>query len=460
MTPVTSIDRSRLHPLAIRLAAAFQASGHELYLVGGGVRDVLRGNSSRELDFATSARPGETAAIVAPMEPAALYRLGEKYGTISAVFDACHVEITTYRAQETYTSGSRKPQVRFGSSVSEDLARRDFTINAMAIELLGGSLIDPHGGQADLAARRLRAVGVPGDRFREDPLRLLRAVRFASDMDLEIEEFTWESMRAERHSIKIISRERVRDEFSKMLTGSRTRHALELLRDSALMTASVPVLVELTRMTDHGPRHPLSLWDHTMRVVEAVSSSLELRWSALLHDIAKPRTRTIETSGRPRFFHHEEVGAALAADALSDLRYPKTVVGGVQKLVETHMQLHSYHSDWTDGAVRRLMLRLDNLTDAAIELATADAAAHSESEESQNAARLAHLSARIKELGQKTTSRLSSPLNGGDLMEQLNRPPGPWIKVVKDALLNEVLEGRLAADDREGAWRLVYKLVN
>jgi poly(A) polymerase len=288
---------------------------------------------------------------------------------------------------------------------------------------------------------------------------MLRAIRFASRLDFHIEEGTWAAMREQAADITTISRERVRDEYGKIVTGANPGKGLTLLRDSGLLLQTVPVLCELDRMPVHGPHHPLSLWDHTLRVVEGVPPILALRWAAALHDIAKPRTRTIERSGRPRFFHHEEVGSQIAREILTSLRYPKDMIDAVALLVETHMQLHSYSPEWSDGAVRRLMLRLGPLTSEAILLARSDAAGHTLGGPSYGAPKFDHLQHRIAELGHANVQELKSPLSGRDLMERYGRGPGPWIREIKDALLEEVVEGRLARDDEQAAWRIADRLV-
>jgi poly(A) polymerase len=445
--------------LARDVAEAFQAAGEELYLVGGAVRADLLGQPDDNLDFATSARPDKTVRILSDLGIGQPYRIGEKFGTIVVNRDGWILDVTTYRAQEKYREGSRKPTVQFGDHLLEDLARRDFTINAMARNPLTGELIDPLGGREDLAVGLIRAVGRAEDRFREDPLRLLRAIRFATRLSFDIEPGTWRAIQTEAVRLATISPERIRDEHSQILESGAPGRGLTLLRDGGLMAHSVPELLELTRMPDHGPRHPLSLWDHTMRVLEAVPPELTLRWAAILHDVAKPATRTHEPSGRPRFFHHEEVGAATARRVLTRLRYPGQLVDTVVSLVETHMQLHSYNAEWSDGAVRRLMLRLGTHLEQAIQLARADAAGHAVDGSSENAVRLDHLQTRVERLAEDGVETLKSPLTGNDLMDRYGRPPGPWIQRVKDALLEEVVEGRLAPDDRHAAWRLADELV-
>jgi poly(A) polymerase len=429
-------------------------------LIGGSVRDKLLGSMSPDVDCATSAHPEETVQILALLGWHRPYRLGEKFGTIGIVVDDIPVEITTFRSGEQYLQGSRKPVVQFGKTLTEDLERRDFTMNAIAMDPLSGELIDPLGGRSDLEAHLVRAVGEPEFRFLEDPLRLLRAIRFAAALDFTIEERTWSAMKQAAPELQRISRERVRDEYSRILTGRDPVRGLTLLRDSGLLGHSAPLLLELTRMPDHGPQHPLSLWDHVMRVVAAVPNRLIMRWAALLHDVAKPRTRTHEPSGRPRFFGHEEVGAQMAREILRDLRYSKDVIDGVSLLIETHMQLHGYGPDWSDGAVRRLVLRLDHLLPDAIALGRADGAGHSLTGTSEAAPRFELLEAHVAAVEGSGVQRPRSPLSGDDLMARYGRPPGPWIRKVKTALEHEVMEGRLDSDDRTGAWRVADDVMN
>lgn len=444
-----------------RLGAGFMKRAAQLYLVGGAVRDELLGRAGLDLDFATSARPETTRRILEELTVEDIYTVGEKFGTIGARERDYTIEITTYRSGEAYPIGSRKPAVEFGRSLQQDLTRRDFTINAIARDTVTGELVDPFGGVRDLGDGRLRAVGAASDRFREDPLRLLRAVRLAASLGFAIDDRTWQALQEQAPGLEAISRERIRDEYSRMLEGPAPARALTLLSDGGLLAHSVPQLLELTRMEDHGPRHPLSLWEHTMRVVEGVPARLALRWAALLHDIAKPVTRTEEPSGRPRFFHHEELAAHLAREVLASLRYSNRLIDDVVLLVETHMQPHSYSAEWSDGAVRRFMLRLGPLTEDAMLLGRADAAGHTVTgRPPANASKFDALEARIRVLSQEPAERLHSPLTGDDLMARYGRPPGPWIRRIKDALTDEVLEGRLRPEDVPGAWRVADALVS
>lgn len=446
--------------LARRVARAFRGSDREIYLVGGAVRDLLLHVPVQELDFTTSASPPQIAAIIEPLLEAGPFRMGERFGTVGGILAGLPIEITTFRSAELYRSGSRKPDVQFGSSVLEDLGRRDFTINAVAADVESGDLIDPYGGVEDLRRGIIRCVGDARHRFEEDPLRLLRGVRFATRLDFTIDPDTWSALCATAERLLTISRERIRDEYGKILCGPRASRGLTMLRDSGLMEQSVPELLELDRMPDHGPRHPLSLWDHTMRVIDGVPLQPRVRWAALLHDVGKPATRSLEPDGRIRFFHHEEIGARIARDVLSGLRYSSDFVAHVVLLVGTHMQMHAYSEEWSDGAVRRLMLRLGDLLPDALQLARADAAGHGLDGHGENAPKFDALEARVEALNNATVQGLASPLSGDDLMARYSRPPGPWIRTIKEALLDEVVEGRLRPDDRAGAWIIADRLAS
>lgn len=447
------------------LRAAIRGSRHELFLVGGAVRDTLLGREVAELDFATDALPEEIVRAIEQLPDFSVYRVGEKFGTIGAVHDGWRAEITTYRSGERYVTGSRKPMVEFGARLEDDLGRRDFTVNAMALTAdvisawePGGlvslvvpepDLIDPFGGRQDLSARVIRSVGEPLDRFREDPLRLLRGVRFVAELGFGFDSRTWEAVRAAASWLALISRERVADELNRMLVGRDPARAMTLLRDAGLLQAVVPQLTILDAMVDHGPRHSLSLWDHTMRVLASTPADLTSRWAALLHDIGKPATRTFDPEGRIRFYHHEDLGAEMAADILQSLRTSNEMLMSIRDLIETHMQFHQYTEEWSDGAVRRLCRRLGPNFGRAMDLARADAEGHGNT--SWGSTDVDALGKRAHGL-EESVPEIGSPLNGHELMEHYGREAGPWIGRIKHLLAEQVLEGTLATGDKEGAW--------
>lgn len=467
------------------LARLFHEEGYELYVVGGTVRDELLGRTaSPDLDLTTNARPDAIKRIVARTHPAALITVGEQFGTVRIHYarlttnkpadeaeqahnqtsaapspvalivetppDVDVIEITTYRS-DTYTSDSRKPEVTFGNTLDGDLLRRDFTINAMARDPLTGMIVDPYGGREDLAQRLIRAVGdQPDVRFQQDPLRMLRAARFAAQLDFRIDEQTAEAITRQAGLLQRISRERIRDEFTKLLVSPRPALGLRLLVDLGLMPYIVPEVMDL-RGVSQRPAHSKDVYDHVLKVVERIPARPATRWAALLHDIAKPRTKTVE-HGKVHFFGHEDVGANMARDILRHLRFDRAFIDYVSQLVSMHMRANAYAADWTDGAVRRLMLEAGAGLPDLLDLSRADITSYRPEKVSQAEARVDELGARARWLTQEAERvPLKSPIDGNDLMAIFDRGPGPWLRPVKDYLLNLVIDGTLAPDDREGA---------
>src|SRR5579875_648823 len=445
------------------LAQAFQAQQKQLYMVGGTVRDVLlhRGQSN-DADLATDARPDEIKRIVAPTNPTTVVLVGERFGTVRLYYGNDIIEITTFRS-ERYNPESRKPEVCFGDSLYEDLRRRDFTINAMARDPLTGVIIDPYNGRQDLEAHILRAVGnEPDKRFDEDPLRLLRAVRFAAQLDFTIEPETWASIVRQAPKLQKISRERIRDEMNKLLTSPHPAKGLELLVELGLMEWIIPEVLELRGVSQQPQARTVTTKDvyaHVLRVVERSAPRLKTRWAALLHDIAKPRTRTIEDN-KIHFFGHEDVGAVMARDILKRLHFDRDFIESVSKLVKLHMRANAYTSDWTDGAVRRLMLDAgDDLPDL-LDLSQADITSYRVEKVNRAVARVAELAERCQRLKEEAERvPLKSPLDGNELMELFGRGPGPWLRPIKEHLLGLVIDGALAPDDKETAKRIARQLM-
>ncbi len=442
------------------LAEAFRAQHKQLYMVGGTVRDGLlhRGKSS-DADLATDAKPDEIKQIVAPTRPGAVVLVGERFGTVRLHYDNEIIEITTFRSEQ-YNADSRKPEVCFGTKLEDDLLRRDFTINAMARHPLTGHISDPFGGRQDLEAHILRAVGNdPDKRFDEDPLRLLRAVRFAAQLDFTIEPDTRRSIIRQAHKLQKISRERIRDEMSKLLLSDHPAKGLDLLVELGLMLWIVPEVLELRGVSQAatGPTraiHSKDVYAHVLRVIERSSPRLVCRWSALLHDIAKPRTRAVE-KGEVHFFGHEDVGAHMARDILKRLHCDRDLIESVSRIVHLHMRANSYESDWTDGAVRRLMLESsDDLPDL-LDLSQADITSYRADKISRAVARVAELADRCQHLKEEAGRvPIKSPLDGNELMALFNRPPGPWLRPIKEHLLSLVIDGILSPNDKEGASRI------
>lgn len=446
----------------ITLAEAFRAQQKQLYMVGGTVRDVLlhRGQSN-DTDLATDAHPEEIKRLVAPTHPSAVVLVGERFGTVRLHYGNDIVEITTFR-DEHYNADSRKPEVCFGTVLEEDLRRRDFTINAMARDPLSGQISDPFGGREDLEAHVLRAVGnEPDKRFDEDPLRLMRAVRFAAQLDFSIETETMHSIVRQAGKLQKISRERIRDEMNKLLLSAHPAKGLELLVALGLMEWIIPEVLEL-RGVSQQPQRPVQSKDvyaHVLRVVERSSPRLVTRWGALLHDIAKPRTRSVE-DGKVHFFGHEDVGAHMARDILRRLHFDRDFIESVSRLVRLHMRANAYTTDWTDGAVRRLMLESGEGLPGLLDLSRADITSYRADKVSRAAARVLELTERCQRLKEDAKRvPLRSPLDGNELMALFGREPGPWLRPVKDHLLGLVIDGALSPDNKEEAARIATMLL-
>lgn len=448
---------NRVFPI---LADRFARAGKELFLVGGSVRDRLLRRQSPDLDFATDATPPETEAILEEPWPhgahVSIYKVGEKFGTIGAVVEGRRMEITTYRG-ESYGE-TRKPEVEFIRSLHEDLSRRDFTINAMAMSV-DGRIVDPFGGKSDLVGRYIRAVGDPAERFKEDPLRMLRAVRFACQLGFEIERDTYAAMIRSARTLQKISWERRAEEMNKILVSTRPSEGLKLLHNTFLLDHVVPELLPMIGLQQQGDYHHKDVWRHTLQVVENTEADLTLRWAALLHDIAKPATKSVE-DGEVHFFGHEAVGADMARHILQRMRLSTEMIERVAKLVRMHQRINLYESDWTVGAVRRFVREAGEELPLLFALSRADITSQREAKVAARNALVRELEERVERLREEEeTEKIKSPLDGVELMQMFGRPPGPWIRDVKDRLLNAVLDGEIAPDDKEAAAALAAEML-
>ena len=458
MTGVAALPEA---PRAVcrELARAFDARGRELYLVGGLVRDLLLGApAGADLDFATSATPDESKAALRAAG-GKVYALGERFGTIGAVFDPdLRVEVTTYRA-EAYTPGSRKPRVSFEGRLADDLARRDFTINAIAMHPVSSAIEDPFGGREDLERRLLRAVGSPAERFREDPLRLLRGVRFASRLGFDLDATTEQASCDAAEALAGISRERVRDELDKLLLGPAPARGIGLLCELGLAAYCLPDVPRLRGMDYEVGRHK-DVFGHTLQVLDRTPPRLALRWAALLHDIAKPATKRVEAGGKVTFHGPDHKGERMARHILTELHQPSPIVERVGRLVGLHLRANSYEGEWTDSAVRRFVREVgDDLVEDLLLLSRADVTTGRIERRMAIAQSVAELEARIRELrAQEDIARLDSPLDGVELMEVFGRGPGRWIKPIKDHLRELVLDGELSMDDKAAALPIARRL--
>ena len=444
-----------------RLAAAFAAGGEELYLVGGVVRDLLMPSLAgldrpppTDLDFATSAAPDVTERLGLEAEAASSYDVGARFGTVGFVFGeppaTTNVEITTYR-REHYPDQTRKPAVQLGGSIEDDLSRRDFTVNAIAADARSGAIVDPFDGRADLALCVIRAVGDPIARFREDPLRLLRAARFVAQLGFRLDPVTATAMREMAPELGRISKERVYAELVRLLCGRWVADGLEALVATGILPVALPELVPMAEMTEGRGRHAREkdLWEHTKQVVAKAPDRPVVRWAALLHDAGKPRTRAVDpATGEVNFIGHERVGADLARTLLRRLKADKATETDVATLVELHSRPEAYESDWTDSAVRRLALEAGEVLTDLLDLAAADVTSAREFRQRLAAERVAALRAHIERLeAERALAEIKSPLDGVELMALFDRPPGPWIKPIKNRLRDLVLDGLLDPGD-------------
>ncbi|HYY07572.1 MAG TPA: CCA tRNA nucleotidyltransferase [Actinomycetota bacterium] len=415
-----------IDPVAKELGDRFQAAGHELFLVGGVVRDLVMGRLQPEsdMDFATDATPAETSRILRGWADAQ-YLVGARFGTVGARRNDQRVEITTFR-EERYPEDERKPAVTFAKDIRSDLSRRDFTINAMAVGLPDAEFVDPFEGVRDLAARRLDTPLEPEVAFSDDPLRMLRAARFVAQLGVTPALRVVEAISRMRDRLHIVSAERIRDELEKLLVGEHAAAGLALLVDSGLSDGFLPELPALKLEQDPVQRHK-DVLRHTFAVVERVEPRPVLRLAALLHDIGKPATRRITDEG-VSFHHHEVVGARMAAERLRALRYPNSVVDDVVKLVELHLRFHGYGEGWTDSAVRRYVRDAGQLLDDLNQLTRADCTTRDERRAARFAALQDELEERIARLAeQENLEAMRPPLDGRQVMEHLDLEPGPVI---------------------------------
>jgi poly(A) polymerase len=409
------------------LATRFSDAGRSLYLVGGSVRDALvpAGTGTQpDFDLTTEARPEQIEQLVSGWADD-VWTLGARFGTIGCRRGDQVFEITTHRA-EVYVPESRKPEVTFGDDIVEDLSRRDFTINAMALRLSDLELIDPFDGLADLASGRLRTPLDPELSFGDDPLRMLRAARFIARFSLKPDPGVEAAIESMHERLSIVSRERIRDELDKIMLVDVPSEALWFIVRTGLAGDFLPELPGLALEQDPIHRHK-DVLAHTLAVVDKTSPDRLLRLSALFHDVGKPRTRAF-TDGGVSFHHHEVVGARMTRVRMEALRYPAAEVDTVVRLVELHLRFHTYRLGWTDKAVRRYVRDAGDLLDQLNELTRCDCTTRNANKARALARRMDELERRIAELReQEELDRLRPDLSGTQVMELLDVPPGPVV---------------------------------
>ena len=449
----------RLLPVLERtapLAERFAASGYKLYLVGGVVRDLLLGrdmSDGRDIDLTTDALPAETKRLVKGWADS-VWTQGERFGTIGCQTDGWTFEITTHRA-EAYDPESRKPEVVFSGVIEADLSRRDFTVNAMALSLPDPVLIDPFGGAEDLAAGRLRTPLSPEESFSDDPLRMLRAARFLAGYGLTPDDELRNAATSMCERLSIVSAERIRDEFDKLMVVEDPTPGLWFLADTGLMDQFLPEFSRMRLEQDPIHRHK-DVLTHTIAVIGKTSTNRLVRLSALYHDVGKPRTRAIGDAG-VSFHHHEVVGARMTRERMKALKYSSDDVEAVSRLVFLHLRFHTYKMGWTDSAVRRFVRDAGDLLPELIELTRCDCTTRNERKAQELAQRMDELEARIEELlAREELASLRPDLDGNAVMTHLGLTPGRDVGDALEFLMELRLEeGPLGEDEakqRLDAW--------
>ncbi|MGZ4427578.1 MAG: CCA tRNA nucleotidyltransferase [Nocardioidaceae bacterium] len=451
----------RIAPVIDELGARFEQAGEHIALVGGPVRDALLGRLHNDLDFTTSARPGTTERLLKGWADAT-WDVGRAFGTIGARKGDYDIEITTYRS-ETYDATSRKPEVDYGDSLDGDLGRRDFTVNAMAVTLPGRDFEDPFGGLVDLAHGVLRTPGRPEDSFSDDPLRMMRAARFAAQLGFTVDPAVVQAMTDMAARIEIVSAERVRDELVKLVLAPYPRRGLALLVETGLAEHVLPELPALALERDEHHRHK-DVYEHTLTVLE---QSIDLedrlpgggpdfvsRFAALMHDVGKPRTRRFAGDGTVTFHHHDVVGAKLTKKRMKALRFSNDATDAVAKLVELHLRFHGYGSgEWTDSADRRYVRDAGDQLDRLHVLTRADCTTRNKRKAERLRRTYDDLEARIDRLAEEEElAALRPDLDGNQIMEILGISPGREVGQAYQHLLELRLEnGPMSYDDARQA---------
>lgn len=436
-------------PQTNTLASAFKEAGFKLALVGGPVRDAILGRLGNDLDFTTNANPKDCEKILNKWADS-VWDVGAAFGTIAGKKGEVTVEITTYRS-ESYKADSRKPVVEFGNSIEADLARRDFTINAMALELTTEkpTFIDLFNGVSDLQNKLIKTPGKPEDSFSDDPLRMMRAARFMSQLDFTVDPAVIAAMKSMAKRLEIISSERIRDEFIKTVMGQKPKLGITLLVETGLADIFLPEVPKLKLEIDEHHHHK-DVYEHSLTVLEQAIAleerlggpNLTLRLAALLHDIGKPKTRQLIAGGGVSFHHHEVVGARMCKERLRTLRFDNHLINDVAKLVFLHLRFHGYGSgEWSDSAVRRYVRDADELLTHLHLLTRADCTTRNKKKADLLSKTYDELEDRIAVLmQQEELNKIRPDLTGEQIMQILNLKPSPAVGKAYDFLLELRLE--------------------
>ena len=458
MVPTTLLNRINDYPFLRDLTDLYNRNQFSFYLVGGAVRDFILDINTKDFDFTTNASPEESKQLLENNN----YKttdIGIKFGTIETTFNDFTVHITQFR-NESYSEDSRKPNIEKSRNIDDDLIRRDFTINSIAFDIDKNELIDPYNGLKDLSEGKLKSPNNPDQSFSEDPLRMIRLCRFISSHGFTPDTETFASIQKNIKRMEIVSKERIRDEFSKLIIGKHVALGIKALVETNLVDYVIPEIKDLKIEVDPNHHHK-DVYEHTLQVTSNVSQDLTLRLGALLHDIGKPATKGVD-NGKVHFRHHEVVGARMTIDILQKLRYPKKLISSVALLVENHLRPHTFKMGWTDSAVRRYIIDAGDMLEELNELVRCDVTTKNNEKAETIYKYLDELEKRIEAVKEKEElSKLRPPVDGNEIMEILNLKPGPTLGKIMDSLYEQrVNEGEVSKEQAIALAKEVLKTLN
>ena len=455
MVPTTLLNVLDEKPFLKELSNLYAKNGFQIYLVGGAVRDGILGIETKDFDFTTNASSEDSIKMLNKNDYKTT-EIGRAFGTIETTVGDYSIHITTYR-EDKYNKDSRKPEIKTSGELETDLSRRDFTVNAIAYDINNSEIIDPHGGLKDLSEGLIRTPDTADISFSDDPLRMLRACRFVSTHGFTPNNELFKAISKNVERIEIVSTERIRDEFTKLLTGKEPSLGLKAFVESGLSELIMPELNELKIEVDPKHHHK-DVYEHTMVVLDRVSPTLISRMSALLHDIGKPKTKGIE-NGKVHFRHHEVVGAKMSKKILKRLKYDNETIKKVSLLVENHLRPHTFKMGWTDSAVRRYIIDAGGLLEELNDLVRADITTKNKAKYEEINKYLDEMEERIKEVAEKEElSKLRPPLSGDEIMEIFDLEPGPSVGIIMKALYEQrINDGEVSKEEATKLAKEVYK---
>ena len=455
MVPTTLLNVLDEKPFLKELSNLYAKNGFQIYLVGGAVRDGILGIKTKDFDFTTNASSEDSIKMLNKNDYKTT-EIGRAFGTIETTVGDYSIHITTYR-EDKYNKDSRKPEIKTSGELETDLSRRDFTVNAIAYDINNNEIIDPHGGLKDLSEGLIRTPDTADISFSDDPLRMLRACRFVSTHGFTPNNELFKAISKNVERIEIVSTERIRDEFTKLLTGKEPSLGLKAFVESGLSELIMPELNELKIEVDPKHHHK-DVYEHTMVVLDRVSPTLVSRMSALLHDIGKPKTKGIE-NGKVHFRHHEVVGAKMSKKILKRLKYDNETIKKVSLLVENHLRPHTFKMGWTDSAVRRYIIDAGGLLEELNDLVRADITTKNKAKYEEINKYLDEMEERIREVAEKEElSKLRPPISGDEIMDMFDLEPGPSVGVIMKALYEQrINDGEVSKEEAIKLAEQVYK---